>query len=308
MSDAAAAARDKVSAVAHDVRDGVAEAGEAVSEAGSRLRGNVRVYRREAGVEADRYESAAGDYAKGYADAARGYASRARDYAATARESVSGVGEWAADTGQSAWRRAESAGDTVRGEFSRILDEQPLVVAALGIAVGAALGAALPGTDTEDRLLGERADAVKQQAADLAREQYEHAKDVVGSTVDSVKREAESQGLTADSVAGVARNLGDKATGFVGDIARDLGDKASDSVRDLGGRVKAVADAATETVKSETGLADDKKPEPPKPTAHGTSTASTSTAGASPSAGMPSTSGSSTSGATSTPSTKNPLI
>jgi ElaB/YqjD/DUF883 family membrane-anchored ribosome-binding protein len=62
--------------------------------------------------------------------------------------------------------------------FVDLCREQPLIVTGLGIAVGAMIGALLPATETEDRLMGETSDRVKDRAQDLASEQYENAKEV----------------------------------------------------------------------------------------------------------------------------------
>ncbi len=48
--------------------------------------------------------------------------------------------------------------------------DQPLVLAGLGIAIGAALGALLPGTEAEDSLMGEAADEVKDEMQQTATE------------------------------------------------------------------------------------------------------------------------------------------
>ena len=56
--------------------------------------------------------------------------------------------------------------------------DQPLVLAGLGLAIGAALGAALPETAAEERLMGDAAEKVKDQAQQLASEQMQTAKQV----------------------------------------------------------------------------------------------------------------------------------
>ncbi|MEX5686277.1 DUF3618 domain-containing protein [Pseudomonas silesiensis] len=69
-------------------------------------------------------------------------------------------------------------------QLRHLLQEQPLMVAAAGIALGAMLGAALPSTATEQRYLGKTsaglADKVKQQA----REGFEAVRDTVTKTTD----------------------------------------------------------------------------------------------------------------------------
>jgi hypothetical protein len=53
---------------------------------------------------------------------------------------------------------------------------QPLVLAGIGLAVGAALGASLPGTEAENQLMGESSDQVKERAREFAEDQYAKGK------------------------------------------------------------------------------------------------------------------------------------
>lgn len=54
--------------------------------------------------------------------------------------------------------------------FHRMLDENPMAIGAMGIAVGALLGALLPSTRKEDELMGQASDRLKDEARHLARE------------------------------------------------------------------------------------------------------------------------------------------
>lgn len=65
------------------------------------------------------------------------------------------------------------AGETLAGQkdrvmlgYHRMLEENPLALGAMGIAVGALLGAALPRTRTEDRVMGEARDDLVDKARD----------------------------------------------------------------------------------------------------------------------------------------------
>jgi cell division septum initiation protein DivIVA len=53
-------------------------------------------------------------------------------------------------------------------ELKHFVEERPLVMAGLGIAIGAALGAVLPKTEAEDRMLGETSRKLKDQAQQAA--------------------------------------------------------------------------------------------------------------------------------------------
>ena len=96
-------------------------------------------------------------------------------------------------------------------QFSHLLKEQPLMVAAAGIALGAMLGAALPSTATEQRYLGKTsaglADKVKQQA----REGYEAVRDTVTNTTEHSDEDEKPQGetrTTTDTSTDLSRGLG----------------------------------------------------------------------------------------------------
>jgi hypothetical protein len=71
--------------------------------------------------------------------------------------------------------------------------DQPVVLAGLGLAVGAVIGTFLPTSETEDRLMGETSDRVKERVQDLASEQYESAKRVGERAFDAAKDEAVNQ-------------------------------------------------------------------------------------------------------------------
>ncbi|MGQ9426266.1 DUF3618 domain-containing protein [Gilvimarinus sp. F26214L] len=74
-----------------------------------------------------------------------------------------------------------------RGSFEHYLREQPMAVGALGIALGALVGAVLPRTQMEDRTFGDVGEQARSKAADLAEKGYQKA----GEMGDSVRREAE---------------------------------------------------------------------------------------------------------------------
>ena len=133
-----------------------------------------------------------------------GMASAAADAAGNLRDSAaSTMQDWrdsASQAGGAAYRKSRDAGANI----ANILNEQPFVLGALGVAFGAALGAALPDTEAEDKLMGEASDALKEQAA----KGYEKAKSVAQRTFDKAADEARAQGLSTG-----------KAEDLVGDIS-----------------------------------------------------------------------------------------
>jgi hypothetical protein len=134
---------------------------------------------------------------------------RARDAASDAKASVGELGE-KARAGMARAGRTMSAGAgrsrsyarqygrRARQSFVHTLNEQPLVLGAIGLAVGAALGSALPSTTREDRLMGDTRDRLKRRATEVGREQMARAEAAAGAAYEAGRDEAERQGLTPE--------------------------------------------------------------------------------------------------------------
>jgi ElaB/YqjD/DUF883 family membrane-anchored ribosome-binding protein len=134
----------------------------------------------------------------------KGKATNLGDNLGAATENISHAVHHASD-------RLVRSTQVMSNQFSHLLKEQPLMVAAAGIALGAMLGAALPSTATEQRYLGKTsaglADKVKQQA----REGFEAVRDTVTKTTDHSDVDVKPQGETrtaSDTSADLSRGLG----------------------------------------------------------------------------------------------------
>lgn len=84
--------------------------------------------------------------------------------------------------------------------FQRALRTNPLAVGAVTLALGAAIGLALPQTQRENQLMGEARDTLIERAQGLAQETVEKVQNVATeaqqTVTQTVKEEAKSQGLT----------------------------------------------------------------------------------------------------------------
>ncbi len=76
----------------------------------------------------------------------------------------------------------------VREGFNNIMEEQPLIIGALGIALGACIGAALPTTQQEDRLLGSVSDQTIAKVKETGAESFNQVKESVTQIGDEAKR------------------------------------------------------------------------------------------------------------------------
>lgn len=97
----------------------------------------------------DRVTEAASGYVSAAADYGRDARRRMGEYSGAMRENLSSATDQVSRTAQSA---AHTAADTMR--------EQPLLIAALGLAAGAAVAALFPTTDVERRTLGPAGEAL----------------------------------------------------------------------------------------------------------------------------------------------------
>jgi len=123
----------------------------------------------------------------------------------------SGAYDQASRLGYSAYEEASRMGYRARRTAADVLETEPLVIGALGLAVGAAIGAMLPRTDMEDRYFGETRDQLRDNAEAFAREQFERGKAVAEEAYRTARQEAEAAGLTNVDAGGLVEKVGDVA-------------------------------------------------------------------------------------------------
>lgn len=102
--------------------------------------------------------------------------------------------------------RARSTAGRTREGFEHMLDEHPLVLGAVGLAVGAVLGAAIPSTRRERQVMGETRDEFMERAKEMGREEVQKVRRVAESAADAAqdaaRTEADRQGLGATGQEG----------------------------------------------------------------------------------------------------------
>lgn len=133
---------------------------------------------RDAGARASAAADSLGNAAASAYDTAKSSASEAYDRVAgqaqqtTAdmKNAASSFGQWTADASR---------------DFLQFCRSQPLLLAGLGMTLGAIMGAIIPPTESEDALMGETSDAMKDQARGFAEEQVAKAKSTVKSAAQS---------------------------------------------------------------------------------------------------------------------------
>lgn len=123
-----------------------------------------------------------------------------KDKVAGVKDKLAGATSTIGETGRSAAQGLGTAAHTTMekvGEyrhqaqrsFGRILETEPLLIGAVGLAVGAAIGASLPHTDVEDRTVGPLRDKVLEKGKEIAQETMQKAGGAAQAAYDSVKDE-----------------------------------------------------------------------------------------------------------------------
>ena len=123
----------------------------------------------------------------------------------TASSYASSVSDFADEASEQSGRFARQAQSTLQSTAQHVLQEQPLAVALVGLATGAAVAAALPATDVERRALGPTGERLR-DAAGRAGDQLKEAGAQAGERLMSA---AEERGLTGEGLKEVAREVGD---------------------------------------------------------------------------------------------------
>jgi len=110
-------------------------------------------------------------------------------------------------------RQSAQAGgitNTVHSNLKDTFERQPLLLGAIGIAVGAAMAAGLPSTQLEADAVGDAAGRVKDHVKDFASEQVDNVTEIAKRTYDAVKKETVAQGLTPEAAKEGATAIGEK--------------------------------------------------------------------------------------------------
>lgn len=98
-----------------------------------------------------------------------------------------------------------------RNNLSTMFNQQPLLLGAVGLAIGAGIAASLRTTELEATYLGEVADELKAKASGFVAEQTEHVQSMVKDAASQTMEEARRQGLTPEALKAAASGIGDKA-------------------------------------------------------------------------------------------------
>ena len=218
ITSAIESAKDGISGAATAIRHGFHDATEAVSDAGNRAKWGVK-YRtamtRDAAMRMRDQLSAGTEH---LSDEARNRVIAARERAIAARR----------EAGVMARARGRQAAEAYNA--------QPLVAGALAVAVGAAIGAMIPRTRTEDKYFGDRSDALMARAEQIYLEEKAKATRVARATYDEAGKIAQEKRDAVEGATPEGKSVGSALADEAKASAQRIVDRAKSEARkeDLG--------------------------------------------------------------------------
>jgi ElaB/YqjD/DUF883 family membrane-anchored ribosome-binding protein len=168
-------------------RGSMTRASEMASDAGATARGFASDVVDAASDALSRTSDLAAELGTRAGDTADRAAQLGREAAARTAERVGDLGSRAADAAWQAGHTARAVPRRAASAIDTLLHEQPLVAAGIGLAIGAAIGALLPASETEDRLMGDGSERAKDWARRTAGGQLDRATETVESAADAAR-------------------------------------------------------------------------------------------------------------------------
>jgi len=133
----------------------------------------------------ERYRDSSGDFANNAKDAVSDVAAqvqgRASSLAGKAKDTVSGVVNQTQQTAGYVVDQAQQQARRVEQGFNRAMEQSPLAVGAVALALGTAVGLAVPTTRKENEWMGEARDTVVGKAQALASDAIDKVQEMAGT-------------------------------------------------------------------------------------------------------------------------------
>jgi hypothetical protein len=171
------------------VRDTMASVADSVAANGRDLKGNVVDL---AGAASERIKGAAANSS------------------AAAQSAMALTRDAALETARDPRNRAAVASDRASKTVFETIEQNPLLVAGVGLLLGGLIASALPRSEIEDTLVGEASEAAKNRnrARDAASRGFDAAKGAAGEILENVARQAGAEGLTSGGLETAAKDIG----------------------------------------------------------------------------------------------------
>jgi hypothetical protein len=125
---------------------------------------------------------------------------------------VADAGAAVGDRFNAAAASGRNYGAAIQSRLSESLEKQPLLLGAIGLAIGAGIASTFATTAVESELMGEPGSAARQKLQGAASGVTNRAQQIVSD----IKDEANRQGLTADAAGNAVAGSGEKVKSIAG--------------------------------------------------------------------------------------------
>lgn len=191
-------AGDALSGARHLVSDTAHHASDAVTGAVGGVRSGLSGAAHLASDVASMASGAAGSIASTARSACGGALDTAGDSAAAIGNATSAV----SGRTMSGVRAFASGTAATSRDALDVARDQPLIVAGLGIALGAAIGALFRSTERECQLMGEASDSLKERTHALASRKYDESRTMAGAIYDEIQHRMQEQQRQQPGIGG----------------------------------------------------------------------------------------------------------
>jgi len=138
----------------------------------------------------------AGQAYEGVSGAASKVGSTVTDAAGKVTETVGSVANQAYQQVGNLGTKAKDVAGSAQDQYEHYMEESPLAVGAVALALGAAVGLSIPSTRIENHYMGEARANLVQKASETAREAMDKVQQVAGEVKQTVQEQVKEKGLT----------------------------------------------------------------------------------------------------------------
>jgi ElaB/YqjD/DUF883 family membrane-anchored ribosome-binding protein len=204
-SHSLASAREAVSSGLGSFKQQTFAAGATLADGVDQLKGSAANFANSASDGIDDIKQKAIDAFAATSDAVRGRAATTTSFV---RDSAGGVTEFGTDVAQKIRDRAVETSQKATSIINETLQQNPLLVGGLGLAIGMLIASALPQSDIEKGVLSDAGAQARKQANDLASKGFDAAKNIAVGVIADVAEQAVREGLSPADLNAAAEDLG----------------------------------------------------------------------------------------------------
>ena len=218
VSDIGGRAADAVSRTREVITssvDGLQRAGvDATEAARSRLDEGLQAAQHTASDAGDAVAARTRDLRDALSDVTDSSVTSARETAARLTDAVRETRAHAAEAGRefldTARDRLSATGEKTARTLRDQAENNPMLVAGVGLLIGGLIASLLPKSEAEENLLGQTSNTLKRRASQAAAAGFESAKGATGEILSNIAQQASAEGLSPDGLAEGAKDVGQR--------------------------------------------------------------------------------------------------